>query len=214
MLLAAPLVAALLPAAPITCPDQTTLANLITLSGSGGCQIQDKIFSNFTYSGSTAASDVGATLVFRPGASSDIHGWVFAPVGGTWVANFMLAYTITVAPGSTGNVSIVAGKDQMNSGFLPNGVTVQDVQTPGGQPPVTLNLAGNLGSETAQTTYSSPVSTVGTSSTATIPSGNEIQSYEQDFLESLTVPEPPSLIYGLLGGGFMLFGLLRVRRKA
>lgn len=212
--LAAIVMAGALAAAPIACPNTTTLAGLIALSGvNAGCIIQDKIFNNFAYAGSTAAGDVSATLVFSPGPSTrDIHGWVFAPVGGPWAAGFTLSYNIAVAPPAAGGVApvIVMTKDQINSGMVPNSVVVNDLQTPNVGSPVTLTTRGMSGQETMQMPLSS-ASMVSTFTTATIPSGNLIQSYEQDWFES-GVPEPASL-YNLAGGACVLFGLLRFKKK-
>ena len=57
-------------AVPIACPTGATLATLIALPTTGpdaGCQSQDKIFSNFTYSGggTVTAGDINAGLVFQ-----------------------------------------------------------------------------------------------------------------------------------------------------
>jgi hypothetical protein len=210
--LAALILAGALSAAPVACPTDTTLAALIALSGpTGGCFIQDKIFNNFAYTGTTAAASVDTTLVFTPGpGTTDIHGWVFAPVGGPWTAAFTLSYTIMVAP-SAGAPVIVATKDQINTGLLPNSVVVTDLQTPDVGSPVTLITRGIAGQETMQVPLSS-AGMVRTSTTATIPSGNLIQSYEQDWFQA-GVPEPASL-YSLAGGACVLFGLLRFKKKA
>jgi hypothetical protein len=206
--------ASMLPAAPMPCPTTTTLANLINLSGAGnGCISQDKIFNDFQYTGTTAAGDVGAILVFRPGTSSDIHGWIFAPNTGPWSAGFTLNYDITVAPGNP-NVTITNAKDQINSGLLPNADVVMDTQTPNAGSPQTMTTMGMMGGETAQITFTSGVTMVRTASTATVGAGNVLQSYEQDWFESVgtSVPEPSSISYGLLGGGLLLLGLMRFKK--
>lgn len=214
--LAAFVMAGALAAAPVTCPENTTLAGLIALNGAdAGCFIQDKIFNNFAYTGPTAAGDVNATLVFRVGpGNSDIHGWVFAPIGGPWTADFSLSYTVAVAPPAPGAVApvIVAAKDQVNTGLTPNSVVVNDLQTPDVGSPVSLTTKGLAGQETTQVLLSS-AGMVSTSTTATIPSGNLVQSYEQDWFEAAGVPEPASL-YSIAGGACVLLGLLRFKKKA
>jgi len=208
--------ASMLDAAPITCPTTATLAQLIALSGTdGGCISQDKLFNNFSYTtaGTTGAADVNATLVFQPGPNSqDIHGWIFAPGSGPWTTGFDLSYTISVVPGT--NVVINAAKDQSNTGLLPNGDVVTDTQTPNTGSPMTLTTMGVSGGETAQVTFPA-VTSITTSTVATVGSGNVLASYEQNWFEgpaAPSVPEPPGFTYGLLGGGFLLLGLMRFRK--
>ena len=202
-----------LQAAPVACTN-TTLAALIALgsynttTNTGGCISQDKIFSNFAYSGSAQdpSSAVNATLVFQPGpANQDIHGWLFTDANGitnSWVSGFTLSYTIMVAPGNPLNVNITASKDQMNAGMdnPTNLVKVVDTQSAG-----TLSLdALATGDETRQITYAGRQS-VNTSSVATVPTGGQILSYEQDFFETtVNLPEPASLLF--MGIGLVVIG--------
>ena len=76
---------------------------------------------------------------------------------------------------------------QMNSGAVPNGVTIDDYQT--GVTPWPLALTGTAGGETV---FSNPYSllTVHTVSTATVPEHDNLISYEQDWFESGDVPDP------------------------
>ncbi|HEX8984566.1 MAG TPA: hypothetical protein VF767_04015, partial [Bryobacteraceae bacterium] len=165
--------------------------------------IQDKLFNNFSYStsGATAAADVSATLVFQPGVNlQDIHGWIFAPTTGPWSTGFTLGYTISVLAGS--NATINTAKDQSNTGILPNPVVVTDTQTPNAGSAQTITTAGQMGQETAQISFSPSASSVATSTTAVIPTGSLLQSYEQDWFEgaaAAAVPEPSTWTYGLLG---------------
>ena len=205
-----------LQAAPVTCSN-TTLAALIalgsynTVTNTGGCISQDKIFSNFVYTPVNPAQDpasaVNATVVFQPGPTNqDIHGWLFTDANGTtntWVSGFTLSYTIMVAPGNPLNVNITASKDQMNAGMdsPSNLVKIVDTQSAG-----TISLdALATGDETKQITYAGR-SSVNTSSVATIPTGGQILSYEQDFFETTVVnlPEPASLLF--LGVGLVVIG--------
>jgi hypothetical protein len=199
--------------APIACPTNATLATLIALPTTGpnaGCQSQDKIFSNFAYSGggTVASTDVLAGLVFqKAGVTTDIHGWNFLPAGGTWTAGFTLSYTISVAPGNP-NVAIFASKDQIDSGFVPNGVLMTDVQTGVG----TLTMQGMPGLETTQVLYPG-LQSVSTVATAVIPSGNGLLSLEQEWFETTvaTAPEPAAMF--LAGVGLVGLSLLRRRKR-
>ncbi|MEN6536650.1 MAG: hypothetical protein ABFD89_23545 [Bryobacteraceae bacterium] len=194
---------AVLPAATIPqCITSGTLAQLTGMSAEG-CISQDKIFSNFQYTGTVSAANINVNLVLQTGAS-DIHGWSFVPTT-AWVDGFTLSYDISVAPGNP-FVAIVLSKDQMNSGGVPNGITINDTQT--GVTPSPLAMTGTLGGETVfSNAYN--LQTVHTSSVATIPVGRNLLSYEQDFFEGSSIPEPVSFV--LIGSGLLGVGLLRRR---
>jgi hypothetical protein len=203
--------AAVLPADPVACPSTltSTLQNLIDLSGvNGGCFVQAKLFNNFVYTipvGGIPASSVSVGLVTQTG-TSDIHGWSFVAPPGAWVLGWTLSYDISVLPGNP-LVAIVKSKDQMNPGSQLSTIVVNDVQTIG-ITPSPLHLTGAI-----QSLESDPynLQTVHTVSTATIPVGMNLLSYEQDFFE-VTTPEPVSFI--LIGSGLLGLGLLRRRRKS
>lgn len=211
-------------AALIDCSNLATLQALIDQNVNGGCISQDKIFSSFSYSGGGTQTAANITVhnvaVLVPG--QDVHGWSFAPTAGVWTTGFTLSYDITVAPRNPGLV-IIQSKDQINSGIT-TAVSMFDTQTngPGGSPigisPVTLLGASVetvfLGGD-AETNYPG-VTTIHTQSVATIGKSKkgvqgELQSYEQDFYEGLSIPEPAP--YFLLAGGLMLLGLASKRVK-
>jgi hypothetical protein len=107
-------------AVPIACTTMTTLDEYIGQSVAGGCFVQDKLFNDFSYAGGGAvtAADVGVTTVFEVLPTTDIQGFVFAPVAGAWTTNFTLGYSIAVFPPDP-TVNIVGAKLQINTG-LPN----------------------------------------------------------------------------------------------
>jgi len=198
---------AVLPAVPIPCPESGALT-LLTGMNSEGCISQDKIFSNFAYSGDVAASAVNVNLVLQIGTSQDIHGWSFVPET-AWLTGFTLGYDVTVAPGFP-LVAIIQSKDQMNSGFLPNGVTISDFQT--GVTPSPLVMSGASGIETVFSNVYN-LQTVHTATTATVGANSQLLSYEQTFFERVTaeIPEPMSFV--LIGSGLLGLGLLRRRAR-
>ena len=112
-----------------------------------------------------------------------------------------------MAPGNP-NVSIFTSKDQIDSGLVPNGVVVTDIQTGVG----TLTTLGVLGQETAQVAYPG-LQSITTTSTASIPAGNGLLSFEQEWFErtASSVPEPAGM--SLIGAGLLGLSLLRLRRR-
>ncbi|MEN6536154.1 MAG: hypothetical protein ABFD89_21010 [Bryobacteraceae bacterium] len=176
--------AAVLPAQPVPtpCPTSGTLQDLINLNATGGCTSQDKLFNNFVYTlpeGGVPASAINVNLVIQTG-TQDIHGWSFFPTQ-AWVLGWTLSYDISVLPGNLRE--IVGSKDQMNPGALNSTIVINDMQT--GVTPAPMTMTGAV-----NTVFSNPynLQTVHTVSTATIPEGQNLLSYEQDFFEAVIAP--------------------------
>jgi uncharacterized repeat protein (TIGR01451 family) len=169
-------------AVPIDCsdPSLTTLDDLIVQSASGGCFSQDKLFTNFAYTGSDPTSLIAAQVIFQTGVNGqDIHGWTFAKLSGAWITGFTLSYTVSVFPPNP-LVTIAASKDQIDTGLIPNGTSLTDTQSVG-----VLNLNGlSTANETGQMSYGG-VASVTTTSVFTIPAGSLLVRYDQLFVENM-----------------------------
>ena len=222
LLLTVILVAAttVLSAAPIQCSSAATLADLISYNVAGGCVSQDKIFSGFAYTGGGSISDnlITVHLVAILG-TNDVHGWSFNPANNlSWTTGFTLSYTISVAPGNTG-LSIFESADQINTTVRANRVVVTDIQTGiglGDTDPGTLTTTGlSNATTTASTTvpYSDAsihtVSTFSFGPSGSAPRAGALLSYEQDWYEQSSAPEPVTFV--LIGSG--LIGLTFLRRR-
>jgi hypothetical protein len=197
-----------------------TLSSLLSLS-SEGCFHQDKIFSNFTYTGAGAtqqpASMVNVSHVFQVLPTQDIHGWLIAPVSGQWTTAFNFGWTVTICTTLAQGCSdpnpfanMVAYKQQINSGVIPNGSIVTSVNTPNVGSPFTVTTSGaSAGNETVQVAIN-PAATQMTSMASFNGVGN-LASLEQDVVQSTAIPEPATM--ALIGSGLLLVGFARRRMR-
>ena len=188
------------------CPlGNTNIAFLVGL-GATGCTSQDKLYNNFSYTGAAIdpAATVIAHLIFQPSTAQDVHGWSFTNSNGAsnaWISGFSLGFTITVLPNPS-NFQITGSKDQIDSGFIPNLTVMTDTQSaPAGL--LVTNGTSTL-AETLQKSYAG-VTSITTSSVATIPVGSQLIKYDQVFSETAGtppgVPEPATIL--LLGSGLV-----------
>ena len=184
----------------------TTLNNLI----GNPCQLGDKMFDNFDYSGNVSASNVSVDFQM---VGTEFH-LILAPVTGAgFFTDFLLTDRITVIPGVAPNISpanyqIVGVKDQSNFSAVPGSAGLLNIVN---SPGPTYNLVP--GSETGGPQFFAGTTTVTTVSTLTGPGGvgganPGLASLELDYIQANTaVPEPAS--FGLIGLGLVCLGLLR-----
>jgi hypothetical protein len=207
------------------CTTITLLSQLIADNAVGGCQHLDKIFNNFSYTGSSVSSVTAGHQYLAGGAggSQDVHGWLFALSGG-WTTGFTLSYDITVDLANFPLERIFQVKDQEQSGSNPNGTSLTDTETGTPFSITVLNInggssgcpAGSPGCNESSQKLISPLATSVHTSTVYTPGGGSLNSYEQDWFETAvsTVPEPASFVLmglGLLG--VAAFGRRRVKQQ-
>jgi len=217
-------VAAVGSATPTTlCSTANTLANLIAMDATGGCISQDKVFSNFVYTGggSITAANVAVQLVAILGPN-DVHGWIFSPAtGAAWTTPFTLSYDITVNAANP-NVSIIGSADQINTTIRPNRIIVNDVQTGlavGDVNPGTLTMTGLSNAAETDSTVSPftdysihTVSTLSFGPTGSAPRAGGLLSFEQNWYEQNSPETPEPVTFVLIGSG--LIGLTFLRRRS
>jgi hypothetical protein len=196
-------------ASTVACSTLATLQGLLNMTTAGNnCSDGNVLFSNFSYSGGQAASTVNANpvLVVNAGTGVYQYGWIFdATQGSSWLTNFTLSYTITMAAGNS--FELWYSKDQMNTAPIGNPITLNDVQT--GVLPSPIHLTSSSESQFSSTYHQQSVTT---STTATISAG-AMGSYEQYWFERDTsVPEPATL--SLIGGALLGLGVMLRRKKA
>lgn len=217
-------VVSLLPAATIApCPTGVNGVVSLTLDQflangnfASGCEIGDKLFNNFSYTGGVvAASNIGVTIT--RGSGGIVYQTLLAPLSGSWTAGFNLGFTISVDTAIAPNNVIVQVKDQMNSSqaepppILPNASMSVATSTPGG----TLTLLGILGQETNQTPMFAATSVIHSitydpnGAPANGP-GGQLFSFEVDTVQG-TIPEPAT--FAAMGGGLVILAVMQRKKR-
>lgn len=173
-------------AVPVDCTTMTTLAQYVTQSAAGGCFIQDKLYTGFSYSGGGAitAANVNVKVVFSvsPTGPLDIHGFVLttAAASPVWTVGFTWGYTISVSPPNP-SININSAKIQANFGNLsPNPASATTTKSNG------LIQNASLGSETDNDSFT-PVPSLTSSTTVTIPPGGFLISLKETYTQETTL---------------------------
>jgi len=198
-------------AAPIGTCSLTTLSGLID----NPCELGDKMFSNFTYTGDVDPSNI--SVDFQMGDNGAEVRMILAPVTGAgFFTNFTFTDTITVIPGLAPNpfpgvYQIVGVKDQSDFSLATNSSGLLDVVN---SPGPTYDLTP--GNETGNPVFFAPTSTITITATLTGADGVEdanpgLSNFELGFIQAdAVVPEPA--YFGLIG--LCLIGLGMFRRRA
>ena len=186
-------------AAPVFCNTLTTLQDYLDQSPSGGCSVQDKLFTGFTYAGGggVTADQVIVSVVFSVLPDQDIHGFTFSPTAGVWTSGFALGYTITIDPPTAGT-SITSSKLQGNFGNAQNPAFAHSTKSNG----LTLDIA--FGSEFDIAVFAG-VQSLTSLTDVTIPTLGFLISLEETYVQTKgTAPEPGTLaLFGLgIAAGF------------
>ena len=181
---------------------EITLASLLTGgANAGGCEVSDKIFNNFSYTGDIAAANIDVT--FQSNGPIPAGATIqFAPNNGAnWAALTSLSFTTTIDAALCPQCRFVSVLDQIFTPPTPN----SDAGTfthPGFG---TVNVSGS-----APSTLSGQLSIGGTSvgTTFSQTGGSTLQKVSSSFNQT-QVPEPTSMM--LLGSA--LVGIALVTRK-
>jgi hypothetical protein len=175
-------------AVPVDCTTMTTLAQYVAQNAGGGCFIQDKLYTGFSYSGGGAitTANVNVKVVFNTiaGGPLDIHGFVLTTAAGlpVWSVGFTWGYTISVSPPNP-SVNINSAKLQANFGNLsPNPASARTTKGNG------LIQNASLGSETDNDSFA-PVQSLTSSTTVTIPPGGFLISLKEIYTQQTEVPD-------------------------
>lgn len=209
LLLLAVFIAVMAPsfAAPALCTN-VTLNQLLAggIYAAEGCQVSDKIFSGFAYSGDVAATNIA--VAFQANGPIPAGATIqFTPNNGTnWAALTNLSFNTRIDTTLCPTCVFVSVLDQIFTPPTPNSNS-GTFSHPGGVP-ANLNVSGSSPATlSAQSALPGSLTTINTTFTQT--GGSTLQSLSSSFNQN-NVPEPST--FALLGGGLVAFALYRRKR--
>jgi hypothetical protein len=190
--------------APVACPTQSATDISAFLAGGAnvdGCVLGDKLFENFTYSGT--GSTTAATVQFSNVVAGEYKVTFLPASGGVWTSAINFGFDVTV---QDPNYRIAVVNDQMYGGIAGTQAVVEFGINPdnGGVSYLTADnlVAGN------QTVQFNNLSATKVANSAAYNGQDRLYSIEQTFAQTY-IPEPAT--FAMLGGGLLALALLRRR---
>ena len=196
-------------AVPVNCMTLNTVADYVTQNAGGGCFVQDKLFTNFSYTGggTVGAGLVGVDVVFSVLPTQDIHGFILNPAAGAvWNTSFTFGYTIAVNPPNPA-INITGAELQINLNITARNPTTAVSTKGNGQVESTSSVL------LTDTDLFAGVQSLTSSTVVTIPTGGFLISLEEDYIETINrISEPATII--VLGSGLLgMVAWSRLRRS-
>ena len=195
------------------CVNGDVLSNYIAL-GSTGCEIGDKIFANFSYSGTgsdPASSSVQVGIDDK--TNIDQFGVQLQSDTVVWTSGFTLDYTVSIVQadcatlyGAGDTCTMIGAQGAFQGAFAPNTATMTDVLTPGGT--ISLNDL-TTGNNSNQISFAGITSTSVVITGAGLDANDPIDGFGLDVYQHVTSPVPEPATLGLVGGALLGLGLLR-----
>lgn len=172
--------------------------SLTSAGWADGCYTGDKEFTNFTYDpGSSGITSVDVSIREESG----VYSVVFSPASGSWISGiFTLSYQVMVLSPS---FSVVAASLDPAVTLGGGTVTVVDTITNGATTYATMTSIDGSHQEAA---FSLQTLQVTINGDLTSNESRSLSNITTGFLQS-DVPEPVTI--ALVGGGFLVLGLLR-----
>ncbi len=195
------LAAAPLCALPVDCADISTVEDLLNANASGGCQLEQFVFSNFTYTGDVLPRRVIAVAQASEAEAEHTYGFYFAPKATyKWRRNFILGYTVTLLP-SASDASIDSSLVQANFGTgAQNPASLISTKTPAGAVHA-LDRA-----HTTDVRFFERTLGLTSLTEVYIPAGGLVASIQEDY--TISTPEPSHF---LAAGMFLAALIARLR---
>jgi hypothetical protein len=190
------------------CVAGTTLATLAAF-GTTGCEVGDKIFSNFVYT-PTGSDPAAGTVAIGIDNNSGIqqYGLQFQSNGAVWTsAGFTLTYTVTIDTNLCAACRIFAAQGAFQGALAPNTAAMTMALSGAG----TVNLNDLTTNANTQQIFFPQITTTNVTITGTGASTSApIDTFGLDVYQT-SIPEPISM--SLTGLGLLSLGIFGRRRS-